>query len=210
MSLLPHETGEEIDDAARGESFTRGTSHVVLAAVLAAILVTIAVAVYVVTGEKPPLATGEILQTWISPRHVETSGMDANGDPVARQSFDQVLIFAHVKLHNQSAYPLHLEDVLANVRRPDGLLSISAGNVGQFQEALAAFPDLAALGAAPLPPLATIEPGQTVDGIAFWAVRMKKKEWDACRILNFTFEFHYQPSLVLAPRAPAQAVLPLL
>ncbi|MGC9159646.1 MAG: hypothetical protein ACP5FH_11725 [Terracidiphilus sp.] len=204
MSLLRHESGTEIDDAARGESFTRGTSHIVLASVVAAILVTAAIAFYVKMGERPPVATGEILQVWTTQRHVETSGVDANGDPAARRSFDQVLIFAHVKLKNQGSYPLYLEDMLANLRRPDSLLSVSAGSAGQIQEALAAFPDLASLNAAPLPPLATLPPGKTLDGIAFWAVRMNKKEWNSCRLLNFTFEFHYQPALVLTPHAPAK------
>ena len=39
MSLLHQESGEEIDDAARGESFTKGSSHLVTASLIAALLV---------------------------------------------------------------------------------------------------------------------------------------------------------------------------
>src|ERR1035438_5443785 len=102
MSLLHPESEEEIDDAALGEEFTKGTSHVVVAAIVATVVVAIAVAIYVVAGEKPPVASGEIVQLWAHPSHVETSGFDANGEAMARQSFDQVLVFAHIKLRNQS------------------------------------------------------------------------------------------------------------
>ena len=44
MSLLHQDSPEEIDDAARGEEFTKGTSHVVWASALATVLVTVAIA----------------------------------------------------------------------------------------------------------------------------------------------------------------------
>ena len=150
MSLLHQESQEEIDDAALGEEFTKGSSHVVLASVIATVLVTVVVAIVVLASHKPPVASGEIVQVWDYPEHGETSGIDANGDAMAKESFDQVLLFAHVKLHNQSKVPLILQDVLANVRLADGVpLSVSAGSVAQFEEAFLAFPaDKTAMGRA--------------------------------------------------------------
>jgi hypothetical protein len=200
MSLLHQESGEEIDDALRGESFTKGSSHVVLAGLIAAVLVTIAIAIYVLAGEKPPVASGEIVQVWAHPRHVETSGLDANGAPMPRESFDQLLVFAHVKLRNQSEVPLFLENVRANVTRADGTLSISAGSVAQFQEVFLAYPELAVPHANPLSPHMTLAPGESVDGTVFWAMQMTRQQWDARKNLDFTFIFQYQSSLVLAPR----------
>ncbi len=208
MSLLQQDPGKEIDDAARGEAFTKGTSHVVWASLLAAVTVTILIAVYVVAGEKPPVASAEILQVWAQPRHVQTSGLDANGDAMAKESFDQVLVLAHVRLHNQSQYPLFLEDVLANIQRPNGALSVYAGSVGQYEEALVAYPELAALHATPLSPRITIAPGQTVEGTAFWAVRMTRQAWEERQGLNLTFEIQYHPSLVLGLRAPVTELQP--
>lgn len=208
MSLLHPDPGKEIDGAARGEAFTKGTSHVVWASLLAAITVTIAIAVYVVAGEKPPVASGEILQVWAQPRYVQTTGLDANGDAMAQESIDQVLVLAHVRLHNQSQYPLFLEDVLANIQRPNGTLSVYAGSAGQYEEALVAYPELAALHATPLSPRTTIAPGQTVEGTAFWAVRMTRQAWEERRGLNLTFEIQYHPSLVLEPRAPVTELQP--
>jgi hypothetical protein len=198
MSLLHQDSPEEIDDAARGEEF-RGTSHVLRSSLLATVVVAIAVAFYVLAAHKPPVASGEIVQVWVHPNHVETSGLDANGEPMAKQSFDQVLLFARVKLHNESKNPLVLEDVLANTRLADGILSVSAGSVGQFDEVFLAYPELAALHSHAFPPRATLAPGQSVDGTAFWIFRRSKQEWDARQDLNFTFKFQYQANLVLAP-----------
>jgi hypothetical protein len=200
MSLLHQEFDQELDDAARGEAYTKGSSHVIWAGIIAAVLVSIAVTFYVLAGEKRPVASGEIVQMWTHSLHATTTGIDANGEAMAKQSLDQVLVFAHVKLKNQSPVPLFLQDVLANVKLGDGILSVSSGSQGQYDEAFLAYPQLAALHAKALPARLTIAPGESVDGDVFWAVRLTKQEWDARKDLNFTFVFLYQQSLVLAPR----------
>jgi hypothetical protein len=199
MSLLNSGSRKEADDAARGEAFTKGTGHLIWASLAAAVIVTLAIAILFVTGRQKPLVTGEIVQVWAHPCHVETAGIDANGEAMAKQSFDQVLLFAHIKLKNEGQAPLSIEDILANAKEPDGIDSISAGGSAQFEEVFVAYPELAALHTKGLSPHATVAPGQSVDGTVFWAVRMTKQQWDARTDLNFTFKFQYQPSLVLAP-----------
>jgi hypothetical protein len=199
MSLLHQESPEELDDAARGEEFTKGSSHVVLAGLVAAVLVIAAVAIYMWAGQTPPVASGEIVQVWAHPRHGETSGFDANGDPIPKQTFDQLLIFAHVKLRNVSKVPLYLEDVQVNAKLTDGILSVSAGDAAQYDEVFVAYPELAPLHTNALTPHTMIAPGDSLEGNAFWATRLTKQEWDARKDLNFTFKFQYQSSLVLAP-----------
>src|SRR3974377_1226862 len=98
MSLLQQESRS---DPASGESYTKGTSHVVAATIVAAVLVSIAIAIYVLAGEKPPAATGDIVDVWAHPMHSETSGWDANGAAIPKEQIDQVLLFTHVRLHNQ-------------------------------------------------------------------------------------------------------------
>jgi hypothetical protein len=199
MSLLHQETSEEIDDAARGEEFTKGSSHVILASVIAAVLVSAAIAIFMWAGQTPPVASGEIVQVWAHPGHVETSGFDAAGAPTAKLSFDQVLVFAHVKLRNESKFPLNLQGVQANTRLADGVLSVSAGDAAQYEEVFLAYPELAALHAKPLTTRTTIAPGESLEGNAFWVLRLSRQEWDARKELDFTFNFQYQSSLVLAP-----------
>ena len=118
MSLLQQESRE-----AAGESYTKGTSHVIIATVIAVVLVSAAVTIYVISGEKQPASTGEIIDVWAHPMHSETSGWDANGAVIPKESIDQVLLFTHVKLRNQSKQPIFLHQVLANLTLPDGIHS---------------------------------------------------------------------------------------
>jgi hypothetical protein len=202
MSLLHQETPGKIEDAASGEAVTNGRSRAAWASVAATLLVTIFIAIYVVSGQKPPVASGEIVQVWAHSSRVETSGFDANGDPMSKQTFDQVLIFANLKLKNQSQVPLVLEDVLANLKQSDGILSVAAGSTGQYDEVFLAYPQLAALHTRAFPPHTTLAPGQSIEGTAFWALKMSKQEWDARQDLNFTFKLQYQANLILAPHTP--------
>lgn len=199
MSLLQQDS-TELDDAARGEELTKGSSHVVWAAITATIVVSIAIAIYVIAEQKPPIATGEIVAVWAHPQHTETSGFDANGAPMAKQEVDQVMVFTHVKLHNQSDHPLFLSNVLTNVTINDGIHSSYAANKADYDRIFIAYPNIPVPHNTPISPLdTTLEPGQTVEGTFVSALRMTKEEWDARKKLDYTFSFRYQPSLELAP-----------
>ncbi len=138
MSLLQ----QDQDDAARGEELTKGTSHVVVAAIIATVVVTAAIAIYVIAGQKPPVATGEILAVWAHPQHTETSGFDANGAPMPKEEVDQVMVFTKVRLHNQSNLPLFLTNVLTNATLDDGIHSSYAANMADYDRIFIAYPDL--------------------------------------------------------------------
>jgi hypothetical protein len=200
MSLLHQDSPEEIDAVALGEELTKGTSHVVWASIIAAVLVTVAIAVYVIAGQKPPAAAGEIVQVWAHPRHVETKGVDANGAAMPKEAFDQIIVFVQVKLHNQSQQPLFLHSIGTNAELDDGIHTSYAAMPADFERVFKAYPELAALHGKPLSPETTIAPGQTQEGMAVSAFRITKQQWDARKNLNFTFSFGYQPKLVLAPR----------
>jgi hypothetical protein len=203
MSLLHQESDAELDDAALGEELTKGSSPIVWARLSAIALLVLIVALFVAYWQRSPIVTGEIVQVWAHPRHVQTSGVDANGEAKAQEQFDQVLVFAHVKLRNHSKAPLHLENVLANVKLADGaILSVSAGSASQYDEVFLVYPELAPLRANPLSPRATLAPGQSVDGNILWALNLTKKEWDARKSLDFTCKFHFQDNLALAPLSP--------
>ena len=201
MSLLHQDGTEELDDAARGEELTKGTSHVLVASVIAVVVVTIIIAVYVIAGQKPPLATGEVVGVWAHLLHTETSGFDASGAPMRKESFDHVLVFAQVRLHNQSKQPLFLTNILANATFDDGVHSSYAAPAPNYEQVLLAYPDIPVPHGKPLPLEATLNPGQTVEGNFLCAFHMGKQEWDARKNLSFTFTFRYEPNLVLIPSA---------
>jgi hypothetical protein len=201
MSLLQQDSSE-LDDAARGEELTKGSSHPLVAAIVAAVLVSLAIAGYFLAGHKPPVLSGEIEQVWVHPQHSETSGFDANGAPMAREQYDQVFVFALVKLHNQSDKPLFLRNIMANTTLADGIHSSYAATSSDYERVFLAYPAMPVPHGKPLPPQSTIDPGQTAEGTIVSAFRLTKEQWDARKDLSFTFNLQYQPSLVLTPQVP--------
>ncbi len=185
---------------AAGESYTKGTSHVIVATVVATVLVSIAVAVYLFIGEKPPASTGEILDAWAHPMHTETSGWDANGAAIPKEEIDQVLLFTHVRLHNQSKQAIFLHQIVANATLPDGIHSSYAATPTDFERIFKAYPQLTQWHATPISPDLTIQPGETKEGTFVCSFRLAKADWDARKGLDYSFNFEYLPTLTLAAK----------
>jgi hypothetical protein len=200
MSLL-HQDSAGLDNAALGEEYTKGTSPIVWATVAAMFAVSIAIAVYILAGQTPPAATGEIVAVWAHPQHIETSGFDAGGASMAKEVVDEVFVFTQVKLHNQSDHPLFLQNVLTNATLDDGTHSSYAANKADYDRMFVAYPDLTVPHGPALSPYDTeIDPGQTVDGTVVSAFKeLTKQRWDARKKLDYTFVFRYQPNLVVTP-----------
>ena len=198
MSLLQQESSE-LDDAARGEEFTKGSSHVALASIIAAVVVTIAVAIYVMAGQTPPACTGEVEQVWAHAQHSESSGVDANGNAMAKEEMEQVYVFTLVKLHNQSKEPLFMHNIMTNATLDDGIHSSYAATAADYDRVFIAYPSMPVPHGKGLSLSTTIDPGQTVEGTFVSAFHLTKQQWDARKDRSFTFAFQYKPSLVLAP-----------
>ncbi len=190
-----------MNDGGAGEELTKGSTHLVWAALAAAVVVSIAIAIYFVVGEKPPAATGEVMTVSAHPMHQDTTGVDANGMPMPKEIYDQVLVFAHVKLHNQSKQPLFLRQVMSNVTLDDGIHSSYAAIPADYERIFVAYPELAALHGKALPTDASIQPGETLEGDFVSAFRLSKEQWDARKKLDFNVSFKYLPDLVLTPKS---------
>jgi galactitol-specific phosphotransferase system IIC component len=196
MSLLHQDSKTELDDAARGESFTKGSSHIVWASVAAAIVVTIVIAIYVIAGEKPPVANVEIIDVWAHPMHEVTPAFDAAGASVSATTFDQVLVFTHVRLRNQSKGPIFLHQIMTDVSHPDGSVDTSyATTASQYERIFQAYPDLRPWHNTPINTELTLEAGQTAEGTFVSSFRMTKEQWDGRKALDFVFGFRYQPEV---------------
>lgn len=200
MSLITPNP-ETRDDAALGEEFTKGSTHLVWASAIAAILVSVAIGIYVIAGQKPPAATGTIDQVWIHPQHSETSGFDANGAPMAPEVYDQIYVFAHVQLHNQSNQPIFMHRITTDTELADGIHSSYAASSTDYDRIFQAYPGLQIPHGPALSPDTTIAPGQTAEGTFVCAFRMTKEQWDAHKNLSFNFWFQYLPNLKLTPSA---------
>jgi hypothetical protein len=201
MSLL-QQGPSGIDDASRGEELTKGTSHIVIASVIAAIVVTIAIGAYIIAGQKPPASAGEVTRVVAHMMHRESSGLDASGRPMPKDEFDQVLVFSHIKLHNQSKTPLFLRQILSNVTLDDGVHTSYAATPTDYERLFQAYPELASLHGKPIPTETTIPAGEWVEGDIVSSFRLTKPQWDARKSLDLSVSFRYQPDLKLSPTGP--------
>jgi hypothetical protein len=165
---------------------------------------TAAIAAYFIAGEKPPVVTGQIESVTAYTRHLKTAEVDAAGAPMPQQEFDQVLVFAHLKLRNQSQTPLFLRHVMVSVTLDDGVHSSYAAIPADYERLFIAFPELASLHGKPLPGEPTIPEGQAVEGDVVCSLRMTRQQWDARKGLEYDVAFQYQPDLKLIPNVSIQ------
>jgi hypothetical protein len=200
MSLL--QQNPTLETAPPGEELTKGSSHIVWASVIAAVAVSIAIAVYVIAGQKPPASAGEVNRSVAHFMHRETASFDANGAPMPKQEFDQVLLFTHIKLHNQSKEPLFLRQIMANVTLPDGLRTSYAATPTDYNRLFAAYPDLAPLQGKSLATEETIPAGEWLEGDFVASFRVTKADWESRKSLDYGVSFRYQPELKLTPATP--------
>ena len=202
MSLLQQDS-KSTDDAARGEELTKGTSPILWAALSATLVVSIAIAIYVIAGQKPPIAKGDVVAVWAHLQHIQTSGFDASGAPMPQENLDQEMVFTQVRLTNQSSHPLFLSNILTNVTLDDGIHSSYAANKSDYDRIFLAYPNMPVPHGKALSPLDTeIDPGETAEGTFVSSFKISKQQWDARKMLNYTFSFRYQPNVVITPQVP--------
>lgn len=205
MSLLQQDSNV-LDDAARGEEFTSGSSRIGWAATVAALLVSLAIAAYFLAGQTGPPAKGEVSGVTARLVHRETSAFDAGGAPKPKDEFDQVLLFAHLKIHNQSKQPITVHDITANITLPDGIHSSNAASAFDYERLFQFMPDLASLHGKSLPMETTLQPGQTLEGDAVMSFRITKAEWDARKALDFTVAIPYQETVKITTTSPVNTL----
>ena len=133
-----------------------------------------AIFLYVKLGEKPPVAAGEVTNVQAHQMHRETSAFDAAGAAMPQEKFDQVLVFAHVKLRNQSKVPLFLHQAMVNVTLDDGIHTSYAATPTDYERAFKGFPELAPFHGNPLPSEPTLQPGQSLEGDILASFRLDK------------------------------------
>jgi hypothetical protein len=164
---------------------------------IAAVLVCLAIGAYVYFGEKPPVASGEILQVNYHPVHTtENGGGGADGMQGAPSTYDQLLILARVRVRNQTNIPLFLQDIRAVVTMPDGTqqMNVAAGK-SDVARVFQAFPVLSPLWSQPFDRETTLQPGQTVEGLAIFNYPFTQQQWDSRRNADVVVSFIHQKDL---------------
>lgn len=202
MSLLEKDDSYTVDDAARGEEYTRGSSHLLITGIVAAVLVSLAIGAVFVLGQKKPPVSGELLSIWVHPQHTVTSGIDANGDKAPVETYDQVLVFYKLRLKNQSKEPVYLLHAMTNATLASGIQSNYAVPYIDYERIFKTYPNFPVPHDKGLALDTYIEPGQTVEGSFVSIYNMNQEQWDQNKGLSFTVNFRYQPNLELAVQVP--------
>lgn len=171
----------------------------VLRIIVAAFIVVLGIAAYIYFNEKPPPVVGEVLHLTAFPIHRESKANQFATQSIApvESTFDEIIVIADVRLHNQSQGPVFLSDMSAFVQMPsDGYHSLAA-NTSDFNRVFVAYPQLAPMKLQPLLRDITIPAGATVEGQLVFNYPITKETWDKRQSLDLTLSFTHQKDLVL-------------
>jgi hypothetical protein len=159
----------------------------------ALIISSIAVLIWITFERKTPVATGDIARVAIYPVQAKISGGNAGtpGQQGQDEIINQLLVFAHVRLHNPNTAPITLEDDWAVVTLPNGETRRSLGASGpDFDKVFQAYPQLAPLRMDPLRRDIQIQPGQSVDGLVVFNYPLSREQWDSRKSMQVTVSFN--------------------
>ena len=179
------------------DSIGRGASPILKIGLAAAVTV-LAIAAWFYFGDKPPVTTGEVTHLTAYPIHrVSNAGEGRQGVVGVEQTFDEVIVIAQVRLHNQSKGPLFVHDMAGLVSLPDLELRSVAATTSDFGRVFIAYPQLAPMKQHPLLRDTTIPAGATVDGQLVFNYPITTEQWDLRRSMGITISFLHQKDLTM-------------
>ena len=174
--------------------------RVALRVLIALILSSLIVVIWVRFGRKTPVASGEIARLAIYPVQAKISGGAAGlaGQQGQDEIINQLLVFAHVRLHNPNKAPITITDDWGVVTLADGSLQRSIGaSTADFDKVFQAYPQLAPLRMDPLRRDAQIQPGQSLDGLVVFSYPISRDDWDKRKSAQVTVSFNGAKDLIL-------------
>jgi hypothetical protein len=167
--------------------------RVAVRVVIALIISSLVVFIWIRFGRKTPVATGDIARVAIYPVQAKITGGNAGtpGQQGQDEIINQLLVFAHVRLHNPNTSPITLEDDWAVITLPNGETRRSLGASGpDFNKVFQAYPQLAPLRMDPLRRDIQIQPGQSVDGLVVFSYPLSREQWDSRKSMQVTVSFN--------------------
>jgi hypothetical protein len=176
-----------------------GSGHPVLRVLAAAVAVLVVIAAYVYFNEKPPVVAGEILHLTAYPIHRESKANQFATQSVTpvETKFDEIIVIADVRLHNQSQGPVFLADMAGLLKLPTEEDRSLAASASDFDRVFVAYPELAATKQQPLLRDITIPAGATAEGQLVFNYPITKQQWDQRQSLELTLSFTHQKDVVL-------------
>jgi hypothetical protein len=174
--------------------------RVALKVLIALILSSLIVLIWVRFGRKTPVATGEIAKLSIYPVQARIAGGAAGmaGQEGQDEIINQLLVFAHVRLHNPNKAPITITDDEGIVTTPDGSQQRNIGaSTADFDKVFQAYPQLAPLRMDPLRRGMQIQPGESVDGLVVFSFPISRDDWDKRKSMQVTVSFNGAKDVVL-------------
>ena len=163
-----------------------------LRVVIALLISSLVVFIWVRFGRKTPVATGDVVRIRIYPVQAKITGGAAGtpGQEGQDEIINQMLVFAHVRLHNPNTAPITIEDDWALVTLPNGDTRRSLGaSAVDFDKVFQAYPQLAPMRMDPLRRDIEIPPGQSVDGLLVFSYPLSQDEWNSRKSMQVTITF---------------------
>ncbi len=167
---------------------------------IAFIVVSIALALYVYLGQKPPVASGEVLASTVYPVHATINNGAGGNDGMAgsSESIDQVIILTKIRIRNQTDIPLFMLDIGSAIKLPDGSEQTNVAASDQdMKRVFEAYPSLSYLRADPIHRDITLSPGQAAEGLAIFNYPITKDQWDKLQTAKVVVQFMHQKNLEL-------------
>jgi hypothetical protein len=181
---------------ARADSGRPG--DLILKLLIAAVIVALAIGAYVYFGQMPPAAAGEVTHLTAYPIHKTTNNIPYGSKAAhVEQTFDEIIVVAQVRLHNQTRGPLFLSDMSCLVGLPGEEHRSLAASLDGYDRVFIAYPELMPLRQQPLLRDTTIPAGETVEGQLIFNYPITKDQWDLRRSVDITTSFLHQNDLVL-------------
>ena len=161
-------------------------------------IVSIAIGAYFYFDDKPPVSAGQVLSLNVYPIHRDlSSGPSLGGLSGESETYDEVLVFANVRITNQTDIPIFLQDMWAILNLPDGPQRNGAASQSDFNKVFIAYPAVRQFRKPAMQRDLTIPPGQKFDGLMIFHFDIPKAEWDARNDLEIHVSFQHQNSLVI-------------
>jgi hypothetical protein len=168
--------------------------------VIAAVAMSIALGLYVYFGQRPPVASGEVLSSVVYPVHSMTNngGKSDSGMAGATEYSDQVIILTKLRVRNQTDIPLFMQDIGMTIKLPDGTEETNvAASDKDMDRVFQAYPALGYLRSPPMQRDLTLTPGQFAEGLAIFNFNIAKEQWDTLQTAKVVVQFMHQKNLEL-------------
>ncbi|MGC2162661.1 MAG: hypothetical protein WA634_12175 [Silvibacterium sp.] len=173
-------------------------SRIILIFIAAVAIAVAIVGGYVWANWVPTPYSGQILSVNYYSIHNDLSQpTTTEGVGGQNEVYDEILVFANVRVRNVSKEPLYLSDMWAVANLPGEDDNSSAVATSDFQKVFIAYADTSQYQKPPLLRDITLQPGQQVDGMMIFNYQMNQAKWDSRTGLDINIQFIHKKPLVL-------------